>query len=147
MDDFTTAPGRPNDFDLVQGDANAVAPGRRMLSSMAPTLAWRGKEAIALGGRGGPRIPTALSSLSALSRRPVRAAVARRASTINGSRLTRKGLLRRRQPSRARRGHALPRRRISGVVRRADGTFEVAAICADESGGPAPAGGGPGWRR
>ena len=58
MDDFAAAPGRPNMFGLVQGEANAVAPGKRMLSSMTPTLAWKGEEAIALGGRGGSRIPT-----------------------------------------------------------------------------------------
>jgi len=67
MDDFATAPGRPNLYGLVQGEANAVRPGRRMLSSMSPTLAWRsaagadgkaGEEAVALGGRGGSRIPT-----------------------------------------------------------------------------------------
>jgi gamma-glutamyltranspeptidase / glutathione hydrolase len=58
MDDFATAPGRPNLFGLIQGEANAVAPGKRMLSSMAPTIAWKGAEAIALGGRGGSRIPT-----------------------------------------------------------------------------------------
>jgi len=60
MDDFDTAAGRPNEYGLVQGEANAVAPGRRPLSSMAPTLAWRGEEALVLGGRGGPRIPTGL---------------------------------------------------------------------------------------
>ena len=58
MDDFTTAPGRPNLYGLIQGEANAVAPGKRMLSAMTPTIAWKGKEAIALGGRGGSRIPT-----------------------------------------------------------------------------------------
>ena len=58
MDDFATAPGRPNLFGLVQGEANAVAPGKRMLSSMVPLLALKGKEAYALGGRGGSRIPT-----------------------------------------------------------------------------------------
>ncbi len=58
MDDFAAAPGRPNMFGLVQGDANAVVPGKRMLSSMTPTIAWKGKEAVALGGRGGSRIPT-----------------------------------------------------------------------------------------
>lgn len=58
MDDFATAPGRPNLFGLVQGEANAVAPGKRMLSSMTPTIAWKGGEAVALGGRGGSRIPT-----------------------------------------------------------------------------------------
>jgi gamma-glutamyltranspeptidase/glutathione hydrolase len=58
MDDFTTAPGRPNNFGLIQGEANAVAPGKRMLSAMTPTIAWKGGEAIAVGGRGGSRIPT-----------------------------------------------------------------------------------------
>ncbi|HEX4954340.1 MAG TPA: gamma-glutamyltransferase [Thermoanaerobaculia bacterium] len=62
MDDFATAPGRPNLFGLVQGEANAVRPGRRMLSSMSPTVAWRSagegkeEEALAVGGRGGSRI-------------------------------------------------------------------------------------------
>lgn len=60
MDDFAAAPGRPNLYGLIQGEANAVHAGRRMLSSMAPTLAFRGEEALALGGRGGSRIPTAL---------------------------------------------------------------------------------------
>jgi gamma-glutamyltranspeptidase/glutathione hydrolase len=58
MDDFATAPGKPNLFGLIQGEANAVAPGKKMLSSMTPTIAWRGNEVIALGGRGGSRIPT-----------------------------------------------------------------------------------------
>lgn len=67
MDDFATAPGRPNLFGLIQGEANAVAPGKKMLSSMAPTIAWRatpeGEEAIAIGGRGGSRIPTHLAQV------------------------------------------------------------------------------------
>ena len=63
MDDFASAPGRPNMFGLVQGEANAVRPGHRMLSSMTPTLAWRGEEAVALGGRGGSRIPTAVAQV------------------------------------------------------------------------------------
>ncbi len=58
MDDFATAPGRPNLFGLIQGEANAVARDKRMLSSMTPVIAWKGKEAYALGGRGGSRIPT-----------------------------------------------------------------------------------------
>jgi len=58
MDDFATAPGKPNLFGLIQGEANAVAPGKRMLSSMAPVILWKGQEAYALGGRGGSRIPT-----------------------------------------------------------------------------------------
>ncbi len=59
MDDFTTATGRKNHFGIVQGEANQVRPGRRMLSSIAPTLAWRDTEALILGASGGPRIPTA----------------------------------------------------------------------------------------
>lgn len=58
MDDFATAPGKPNLFGLIQGEANAVAPGKRMLSSMTPTIAWKEEEVIVLGGRGGSRIPT-----------------------------------------------------------------------------------------
>ena len=58
MDDFVVSPGRPNLFGLVQGEANSVAAGARMLSSMSPTIAWRGSESIALGSRGGSRIPT-----------------------------------------------------------------------------------------
>jgi gamma-glutamyltranspeptidase/glutathione hydrolase len=59
MDDFTTAPGEPNMFGLMQGEANAVAPGLRMLSSMSPTVAWRGDETLVLGSPGGSTIPTA----------------------------------------------------------------------------------------
>jgi gamma-glutamyltranspeptidase/glutathione hydrolase len=63
MDDFATAPGRPNHFGLVQGPANEVAAGRRMLSSMSPTIGRRGGEAVALGARGGSRIPTAVTQV------------------------------------------------------------------------------------
>ena len=61
MDDFTTAPGQPNLFGLVQGEANAIAPDKRMLSSMAPTLVLdeHGDVLAAAGARGGPRIITA----------------------------------------------------------------------------------------
>jgi gamma-glutamyltranspeptidase/glutathione hydrolase len=63
MDDFAVAPGRPNVFGLVQGEANAVVPGRRMLSSMTPTVAWRGDERLAVGAAGGPRIVTATAQV------------------------------------------------------------------------------------
>lgn len=63
MDDFAIAPGRPNDYGLVQGEANAVEPGKRMLSSMSPTIAWRGNEVIVLGSPGGSRIPTATAQV------------------------------------------------------------------------------------
>ncbi len=61
MDDFAVAPGQANLFGLIQGAANQVRPGKRMLSSMSPVIAWRtdgGLDAVALGGRGGSRIPT-----------------------------------------------------------------------------------------
>src|SRR5207237_5604425 len=38
MDDFATAPGKPNLYGLVQGEANAIAPGKRMLSAMTPSI-------------------------------------------------------------------------------------------------------------
>jgi len=57
MDDFTTAPGQANAFGLVQSANNSVAPGKRPLSSMAPTLVTKNRRAIlALGSPGGPRI-------------------------------------------------------------------------------------------
>lgn len=59
MDDFTAKPGVPNLFGLVQGEANAIAPGKRPLSSMAPTLVTRdGEIVLVLGSPGGARIIT-----------------------------------------------------------------------------------------
>ena len=62
MDDFAVQPGTPNQFGLVQGEANAIAPGRRMLSAMSPTIVMdpSGKVLMVVGGRGGPRIITAV---------------------------------------------------------------------------------------
>lgn len=60
MDDFTAKPGEPNMFGLIQGEANAVEPGKRMLSSMSPAIVSRqGKVRMILGAAGGPRIITA----------------------------------------------------------------------------------------
>ena len=57
MDDFTAKPGVPNLFGLVQGKANAVAPGKRPLSSMTPTLVLKdGKPVLVVGTPGGSRI-------------------------------------------------------------------------------------------
>jgi gamma-glutamyltranspeptidase/glutathione hydrolase len=57
MDDFTTAPGHPNLFGLVQGQQNAIAPGKRPLSSMAPTIVLReGRVLLVAGSPGGSRI-------------------------------------------------------------------------------------------
>ncbi len=59
MDDFTVKPGAPNLYGLVQGEPNAIAPGKRPLSSMAPTLVERdGKVVLVLGSPGGSRIIT-----------------------------------------------------------------------------------------
>jgi gamma-glutamyltranspeptidase / glutathione hydrolase len=61
MDDFTIKPGTPNLFGLVQGSANAIAPGKRPLSSMSPTIVTRaGKPFIVMGSPGGSRIITIL---------------------------------------------------------------------------------------
>jgi len=59
MDDFTSKPGVPNMFGLVQGKTNAIQPGKRPLSSMAPTVVLRnGKLAMVTGSPGGSRIIT-----------------------------------------------------------------------------------------
>ncbi|MGA2187063.1 MAG: gamma-glutamyltransferase [Steroidobacteraceae bacterium] len=59
MDDFAAKPGAPNLFGLVQGRANAIAPGKRPLSSMTPTIVLRdGKPVLVLGTPGGSRIIT-----------------------------------------------------------------------------------------
>ncbi len=59
MDDFTSKPGSPNMFGLVQGTANAVAPGKTPLSSMSPTILLKdGKVALVIGSPGGSRIIT-----------------------------------------------------------------------------------------
>jgi gamma-glutamyltranspeptidase / glutathione hydrolase len=59
MDDFTAKPGIPNYFGLVQGKANAIAPGKRPLSSMTPTIVLKeGKPVLVVGTPGGARIIT-----------------------------------------------------------------------------------------
>lgn len=59
MDDFTTKRGVPNLFGLVQGSKNAIAPGKRPLSSMSPTIVTRdGKPVMVIGTPGGSRIIT-----------------------------------------------------------------------------------------
>ena len=59
MDDFSAKPGAPNLFGLVEGAANAIAPGKRPLSSMAPTIVTKnGKVFLVAGSPGGSRIIT-----------------------------------------------------------------------------------------
>jgi gamma-glutamyltranspeptidase/glutathione hydrolase len=61
MDDFAVKPGTPNLFGLVQGEANRIAPGKRPLSSMAPTIVVGpdGRVVAVVGARGGSRIISA----------------------------------------------------------------------------------------
>jgi gamma-glutamyltranspeptidase/glutathione hydrolase len=65
MDDFTSQPGTPNQFGLVQGVANAIAPGKRMLSAMSPTIVLdrNGKVLLVVGAAGGPTIITATTQV------------------------------------------------------------------------------------
>jgi gamma-glutamyltranspeptidase / glutathione hydrolase len=62
MDDFAAKPGAPNMFGLVQGEANAIEPEKRMLSAMTPTIVLDRNNDVLLvtGARGGPRIITAV---------------------------------------------------------------------------------------
>lgn len=60
MDDFATAPGKPNAYGLVEGEANAIAPRKRMLSAMTPTIVLdpSGQLLLVVGTPGGPTIIT-----------------------------------------------------------------------------------------
>lgn len=61
MDDFSVKPGVPNQFGLIGGEANAIEPGKRMLSSMTPTIVERnGKLFMVLGTPGGSTIITSV---------------------------------------------------------------------------------------
>lgn len=64
MDDFAAKPGVPNMFGLIQGAANAIAPGKRPLSSMSPTIVLKhGKLWLVLGSPGGPTIITTVANI------------------------------------------------------------------------------------
>jgi gamma-glutamyltranspeptidase/glutathione hydrolase len=61
MDDFSAKPNTPNGFGVVGGDFNAIAPGKRPLSSMTPTILIRdGKVSMVIGTPGGSRIFTSI---------------------------------------------------------------------------------------
>lgn len=61
MDDFSAKPGSPNLFGLIQGESNAIQPGKRPLSSMTPTIVVKdGKPFLLVGAPGGSRIITAV---------------------------------------------------------------------------------------
>jgi gamma-glutamyltranspeptidase/glutathione hydrolase len=65
MDDFAAQPGKPNMFGLVQGERNAIAPGKRMLSAMSPTVVLdpAGQLLLVVGAAGGPTIITGTSQV------------------------------------------------------------------------------------
>ena len=73
MDDFSAKPGVPNAYGLVGNEANAIAPGKRMLSSMSPTFLESDDGVAILGTPGGSRIISMvlLGALAAVDRRPV----------------------------------------------------------------------------
>jgi gamma-glutamyltranspeptidase/glutathione hydrolase len=61
MDDFASAPGKPNAYGLIQSERNAIAPGKRPLSSMCPTIVLKDdKPYLLIGASGGPRIITSV---------------------------------------------------------------------------------------
>jgi len=65
MDDFAAQPGKPNMFGLVQGEQNAIQPGKRMLSAMSPTIVLDQADRVLLviGAAGGPTIITGVSQV------------------------------------------------------------------------------------
>jgi len=64
MDDFASKQGTPNMFGLIQGPANAIGPGKRPLSAMAPTIVLKdNKLFMVLGSPGGPRIITTVANI------------------------------------------------------------------------------------
>jgi gamma-glutamyltranspeptidase/glutathione hydrolase len=65
MDDFASAPGKPNMYGLVQGEANAIEPGKRMLSAMTPSIVLDrdGHLLMVVGTPGGPTIITTVAQV------------------------------------------------------------------------------------
>ncbi len=64
MDDFSSKPGSPNMYGLIQGPANAIGPGKRPLSAMTPTIVLKdGKLFLVLGSPGGPTITTTVANI------------------------------------------------------------------------------------
>src|SRR5438552_1946429 len=65
MDDFTSAPGKPNMYGLIQGEANAIQPRKRMLSAMTPSIVTdsAGQVQLIVGSPGGPTIITTVTQV------------------------------------------------------------------------------------
>ena len=86
MDDFSIYPGMPNAFGLVGAENNSVAPGKRPLSSMSPTIVLdtNGKPVLTVGAAGGPKIITQVAARDC-ARARLSAAAARMPSRAAGS--------------------------------------------------------------
>jgi gamma-glutamyltranspeptidase/glutathione hydrolase len=65
MDDFTSAPGKPNMYGLIQGESNSIQPGKRMLSAMTPSVVLdpQGELLMVVGTPGGPTIITSVAQV------------------------------------------------------------------------------------
>lgn len=138
MDDFAAQPGVPNFFGLLGSEANAVAPGKRPLSSMSPTIVLdpQGQPVFSVGAAGGPMIITA-SALAVINRldfgRDATDALAQ--PRLHHQWRPDRLLLERRAPDSlaedlARWGHKVERAEAIAIAqaigRRPDGTFEAA---------------------
>jgi len=92
MDDFTSKPGVPNMFGLIQGEANAIAAHKRPLSAMTPTIITRNNQLfMVIGSPGGPTIiNTVLQVISHVIdfKKTIQEAVDARAYTISGCRMS-----------------------------------------------------------
>ena len=138
MDDFSIQPGVRNYFGLIGAHANGIAPGKRPLSSMSPTLVLKGGQPIiALGAAGGPKIISQVAlelvGLLDLGMSPAEALAQPR---IHHQWFPRELMIEKTLPSRvqvglARRGHKLKRLRSMGVsqivARSSDGKGFVGA--------------------
>lgn len=141
MDDFAVRPGHPNQFGLVQGEANAIAPGKRMLSAMTPTivLAPEGHVRLITGSPGGPTIITTVAQvISNIIDFDMNAADATLAPRIHHQHLPdviryeREGLLPSVVDDLRRRGHAVEERSdhsgdVQTILVLPDGTITAAA--------------------
>ncbi|MDH3369159.1 MAG: gamma-glutamyltransferase, partial [Gemmatimonadota bacterium] len=139
MDDFTGAPGQPNQYGLVQGEANAIAPRKRMLSAMTPSIVLDrdGRLLMVVGTPGGPTIITTVAQvISNVVDHGMSLAEAIAAPRIHHQALPdliayeRRGLRGDVVADLMRRGHRVEERRgfsgeVAGIMRTADGWVGV----------------------
>ncbi len=147
MDDFAAVPGEPNAFGLIQSEANAIAPGKKPLSSMSPTLlVLDGKACFAVGASGGPRIISStlqtLLNMVVYGMPPGAAVDAPRFhhQWIPETLFLEDGLLDPRRASLQERGHELKRIGHVGTVQAARRTGDELTGASDSNKGGQPAG-------